>query len=160
MPMTMMLGRGPNLLTAAIGGRPAVDAGEVELLAARDAREAVAAGSLSTEDCGLRHLPPASLRIAGCGETASLIAQRLEASPGRVWLHLDYDVLDEAAFPAVDYRMPGGLSADECVELIAPFLVSKALIGLSLACYNPELDDQERSGAKLAVNILRRGFAG
>lgn len=68
-------------------------------------------------------------------------------------------MLDEKVFPAVDYLMPGGLSAGEVVDLIRPLAASPALIGLSLACYNPALDDQAQSSGRLAVDILARAFS-
>ena len=33
--------------------------------------------------------------------------------PQGFWVHLDVDVLDEAVMPAVDYRLPDGLTWDE-----------------------------------------------
>ena len=60
--------------------------------------------------------------------------------PGRYWVHLDVDVLDEQAFRATDYLMPGGLSLAELGELIRPLLAGPGLAGVSLACYNPQKD--------------------
>jgi len=40
------------------------------------------------------------------------------------WIHLDVDVLDDAVMPAVDYRMPGGLSLQELVEVVATAVAS------------------------------------
>ena len=55
-------------------------------------------------------------------------------------MHLDVDVLDEEAFRATDYLMPGGLSLAELGELIRPLLAAPGLAGVSLACYNPQKD--------------------
>jgi hypothetical protein len=65
------------------------------------------------------------------------------------WLHLDVDVLDERAFPATDYLMPGGLELDELVALMRPLASSRALVGASLGCYNPERDPGGSNGRAL-----------
>jgi arginase len=65
------------------------------------------------------------------------------------WLHLDVDVLDERAFPATDYLMPGGLELDELVALMRPLASSRALVGASLGCYNPERDPGGWNGRAL-----------
>lgn len=159
MPLAMLLGHGPAGLGEVMGGDPMVAPDDVALLGPRDAADAVAAGSAAPGDYGLNLQDPARLRAGGLTAAGAEAASRFEAGPGRFWLHLDYDVLDEEAFPAVDYLMPGGLSAEEAVALIRPLAASPALIGLSLACYNPELDDPARSSGRLAVEILRRAFA-
>ena len=64
-------------------------------------------------------------------------------------MHLDVDVLDELAFPATDYLMPGGLTLAELGELIWPLLASPALAGVSLACYNPQKDPGGQGAAAL-----------
>jgi arginase len=72
-------------------------------------------------------------------------------------VHLDVDVLDERAFPATDYLMPGGLSLAELGELIRPLLAEPALAGVSLACYNPQKDHAGR-GARDVVSLFRDVF--
>jgi arginase len=76
------------------------------------------------------------------------VLERLR-DPGRVWVHLDVDVLDEDVFPATDYLMPGGLRWDELTDLLAPLLSSPALVGASVGCYNPEKDPDGSSGRAL-----------
>ena len=50
------------------------------------------------------------------------------------------DVLDEAAMPATDYLMPGGLQWEELAELLRAALRLPAAAGLSIGCLNPEKD--------------------
>ena len=82
------------------------------------------------------------------------VRDQLIGSAGRYWVHLDVDVLDELAFPATDYLMPGGLSRDEVAGLLRPLLASPALAGLSLACYNPA-KDADGDGARYLVGMFR-----
>ena len=91
---------------------------------------------------------------AGVAATGAAVRDQLIASAGRYWVHLDVDVLDELAFPATDYLMPGGLSRDEVADLMRPLLASPALAGLSLACYNPA-KDADGDGARYLVGLFR-----
>ena len=75
------------------------------------------------------------------------------AGGGPFWLHLDVDVLDEEAFPATDYLMPGGMGWEDLGDLLTPLLASEALIGASIACYNPEKDPGGACGRAL-VDIV------
>jgi arginase len=158
MPLAVVLGHGPEAFAPPMGKRIVIATQDVALLGARDLEDAAKAGSALPADYGLTLHDPDTLRETGLARAGEEAAARLAASPGRFWLHLDYDVLDADAFPAVDYRMPGGLLPDELVELIRPLFSSDAMIGLSLACYNPDLDDADFTSGKLAVDILRRAF--
>jgi arginase len=158
MPLAIVLGHGPEAFTPPMGKRAVIAAQDVALLGARDAEEAGKFGSALPADYGLTLHDPDALRATSFARAGEEAAARLAASPGRFWLHLDYDVLDADAFPAVDYRMPGGLQPDELVALIRPLVRSDAMIGLSLACYNPDLDDADFTSGKLAVDILARAL--
>ena len=78
-------------------------------LGARDPEERediseLMAGELAAAEA----LSPEELRSLGLAAAAERSARRLTERAGRFWLHLDVDVLDEAAMPATDYLMPGG----------------------------------------------------
>jgi arginase len=76
---------------------------------------------------------------------------------GRFWLHLDVDILSVEAFPATDYLMPGGLSLDELRDLMRPLGSDDSLVGVSVACYNPQKDPDGGCGdalADLLVDVL------
>ena len=85
------------------------------------------------------------------------LASRLTAA-GPFWLHLDVDVLDEVVFPATDYLQPGGLDWDELPAVLAPLAAAEELVGVSLACYNPEKDPGLECGRRLveALSSARR----
>jgi arginase len=110
------------------------------------------------EHAGLEpELTPVALRERGVAAAGQAARDQLTAAAGRYWVHLDVDVLDERAFPATDYLMPGGLSLAELGGLIGPLLAAPALAGVSLACYNPEKDSGGR-GARDLVTLLRDVF--
>ncbi len=59
-------------------------------------------------------------------------------------------MLDETAFPATDYLMPGGIDVSQLAELLLPLGKDPRLIGASVGCYNPQKDPDYRCGAALA----------
>jgi len=71
--------------------------------------------------------------------------ERAFADRGPTWLHLDLDALDEAALPAVTYPQPRGLDWDAFVALARPLLASDALVGVSVADFNPDLDEERQA---------------
>jgi arginase len=69
------------------------------------------------------------------------------------WVHLDADVLDDAAMPAVDYRQPGGLAPAELTAVLRRAMASGLPIGVSVAIYNPTLDPGGAAGRVLAETV-------
>ena len=144
MPLAVAFGFGPERWVQAAGGPSAAPAESV-VLGARDPDEAIdIAALLDGELSELLVLSPDDLRAQGLRDAGELAAARLAAGPGRFWIHLDVDVLDEAAMPATDYLMPGGLQWDELAELLPPLCSSPALAGMSIGCLNPEKDPDGR----------------
>lgn len=160
MPLALMLGYAPSALADATGGRQRVLAQNVVLLGYRDISTATAAGSMMPDDMGgdFFHRDAASIQREGAEAAALAARNQLEQRVGSFWLHLDFDVLDETVFPAVDYLMPNGLDRQQLVSLLRPLAASPGLVGMSVACYNPELD-KSGADARLAVDILRDIFA-
>lgn len=154
MPISVITGHGPAAWSAAIDA-PLLTRSGLVLLGPRDRAEAAGYGSVMPEEAGLdAELSPARLRDRGLAEAGAAARDQLSAAGGRYWVHLDVDVLDELAFPATDYLMPGGLTVAELGELLGPLLASPALAGVSLACYNPQ-KDADGSGAAVLLELLR-----
>ena len=65
------------------------------------------------------------------------------------FIHLDADCLDDAIMPAVDFRVPGGLSWDELAAVLRIALASEKAVGLEVAIYNPRLDKDGNAGRGL-----------
>ncbi len=51
--------------------------------------------------------------------------------------------------PAVDYRIPGGLSWDELKATLEIALRSGKAVGIEIAIYNPNLDPDGSAGRQL-----------
>jgi arginase len=153
MPISVVLGIGPDAWVDAAGGASAVPE-RTALVGFRDRAESVADGMRQPEDL-VR--PPLlygveELRERGLVAAAAELAGRLTAA-GPFWLHLDVDVLDEATFPATDYLQPGGLAWEELAALLGALAASEALVGASLACYNPDKDPGLEHGRVLVAAL-------
>jgi arginase len=150
MPIAVVTGHGPAAWVDAVGPGPLVAPDRVALLGPRDRDEAIGYGSVVPEQLGVpAEHTPARLRAAGLAITGAEVAERL----GRYWVHLDVDVLDEQAFPATDYLMPGGLTLTEVGELLRPLVRATSCVGLSVGCYNPQRDPDGSCGRDL-VSLL------
>jgi len=78
------------------------------------------------------------VRERGPAAVGTEAAARLARRPA--WLHLDLDVLDERALPAVTYPQPLGLDWHEFVSLNQPLAAASNLLGISIADFNPDRD--------------------
>ena len=72
-------------------------------------------------------------------------------------VHLDVDVLDEAVMPAVDYRLPDGLTWDELATVLRAAVATGHVAGLDIAIFNPTLDRDGRI-ARALVDTLVAGL--
>lgn len=64
----------------------------------------------------------------------------------------DVDVLDPGEL-SVDAPQPDGLTWGELTALLAPLVRDLRCLGITLACYNPDLD-ADGSGATKVVEML------
>jgi arginase len=107
----------------------------------RDAEEAERAGSQRIEDTAIAVVDLPMVRDRGAQGAAHDAVERLRRSElAGFWIHLDCDVLDDAVMPAVDYRLPGGLSWNELETVIRVAIESGDALGLEVTIFNPALD--------------------
>ncbi|MEZ5076926.1 MAG: arginase family protein [Solirubrobacterales bacterium] len=152
MPVSVALGLGPAGWVATAGGA-SVGPGQLSLLGFRDREESVEAGMRQPETLDPRPLVhPVEAVRSDPGGTGAEVAAAL-AGAGPFWLHFDVDALDQAAFPATDYLMSGGLAWPEVDAALAALAASPRLVGVSLGCYNPEKDPGAACGRRL-VELL------
>jgi arginase len=154
MDLALATGRGPAILTTFDGRTPLVRDEDVAAVGARDRDEREKAGSQDIRSTGIKLFELAAIRDRGIDAVAD---EALEVVASRFWCHVDADVLDDGAMPAVDYRQPGGLTADELTTLLRRAHETGRMAGLSIAIYNPALDPGG-AGARLLVDILGRAL--
>jgi arginase len=148
MPMAVVLGAGPPAWVEAAGAT--TEGRHAAILGYRDLDEALGHGHPHPDTVAGLTYADAEAVLADPSGVGAAVAERFGAAPGRLWVHLDVDVLDEEVFPATDYLMPGGLGLDPLTDLLRPLLGSPALVGASFACYNPEKDPDGACGSALA----------
>jgi arginase len=158
MDLALATGRGPAVVTDLEGRRPLVHEADVVLLGRRDAADAEEHGSQRIEDTAVEVIDLAAVRLEGAAVAAARAIGRLSAPAlCGFWVHLDADVLDDAVMPAVDYRMPGGLSWDELVIALRAAVATGRMVGIDVTIFNPKLDD-DGAIARSFVEALGRGL--
>ena len=136
--------------------RSCFDAAHVAALGFRDGSDEGEAGAALRETAILR-LPLAYIRDRGFGNAVDAALDRVASQERRFWLHLDLDVLDDAVLPAVDYRLPDGLSVGEVAAILRRARETDVLAGMTVTILNPDLDHDGRQTA-LAVDLLAAGL--
>jgi arginase len=150
MDLAFVTGHGPRLLTEIEGPAPIVRAEDVVAFAYRDHDDQEEYGSqpLPAE---LKAIDLPAVRKSGIEVAAgSAVAHLTRPELDGFFIHVDADCLDDAVMPAVDFRVPGGLSLDELSTTLRIALASGKAIGLEVAIYNPRLDADGSAGRALA----------
>jgi len=159
MELALVTGRGPEVITDLEGRRPLLRDEDAVVLGHRDAEHAAAEGSRPLAPTILA-MDLAAVRERGAERAAREALAHLERpdGPAGFWVHLDVDVLDDAVMPAVDYRLPGGLSWDELITVLRVATASHRAVGLEVAIFNPTLDPDGRV-ARALVDALAAGLS-
>jgi arginase len=154
MELALVTGRGPELVTNLEGRRPLVRDEDVVVLGFRDAAQAAADGSQPLPRT-IHAIDLASVRERGAEPAARLALAHLgrRDGPDGFLIHLDVDVLDDVIMPAVDYRLPGGLSREELTTVLRLVVASDRAVGLEITIFNPSLDP-DGSIAQTLVELL------
>jgi arginase len=141
MDLALATGRGPSVIAELEGFGRLVRDDDVVVFGRRDAEEADAAGSQRIEDTSIDVIDLSGVRDRGVGRSARDALARLGRSDlDGFWIHLDCDVLDDAVMPAVDYRLPDGLSWDELGTVLRLAIDSRRAVGIEVTIFNPALD--------------------
>ncbi|MFJ8714067.1 arginase family protein [Streptomyces violaceus] len=160
MELALATGRGPRVLADLEGRGPLVRDEDVVALGFRDTEESAAYG-MQPLPSALHAMELDSVRDLGAAEAARRAVGLLtgDGAGAGYWIHLDVDVLDDAAMPAVDYRLPGGLTWQELETVLRTALSDGGAVGLDVAIFNPRLDP-DGSLAKRLTECLLRSFDG
>ena len=158
MDLAIVTGRGPAVIADIDGLKPYVNDEDIVLCAYRDADESKKYGSQDVRQTGIMPFDLPAMRGRGIRSCAAEGIKRLQANGvAGFWIHLDVDVLDDSVMPAVDYRLPGGLSFAELAELLQSLLRTDPAVGMDVTIFNPSLD-RDGSMAKNLVSAIAAGF--
>jgi arginase len=155
MDLALATGRGPEVLTNIEGRRPLVKDEDVVAFGFRDTEEQATFGSPPFPQEILACDQPTIRRkgVAAASREAVAHLTRREASTNGFWIHVDADVLDDEIMPAVDYRLPDGLSWEELTQALHIAIETGQAVGMEVTIYNPTLDP-ERAGAQGLTRVI------
>jgi arginase len=150
MDLAFVTGHGPRLLTDIEGRHPLVRPEDVVAFGYRDHEDQREYGSQplppELKDIDLPRVRELGIERAAREAVAHLTRPELDG----FFIHVDADCLDDAIMPAVDFRVPGGLSVEELTTALRVALASERAIGIEVAIYNPALDPNGTAGRLLA----------
>ena len=153
MPVALLCGFGPALLTGIGGTTPAIDAGVVRQIGIRsvDAGEKRLVHEAGLEVFDMRYIDEMGMRHT--------MEQALAGMDENTHLHVsfDEDFLDHDIAPGVGTTVPGGptsRAAQLCMEMIAD---TGRLASMDVMELNPALDVRNRT-AELAVDLIESLF--
>jgi arginase len=146
MDLALAVGVGPALLSGLASDGPLVDRESVIHLGLRDEDPELRASGVTTIDLE-------EMERAGPAAIAARVLERLERHPG-FWIHVDADVLHDDIMPAVDSRVPGGLSYEALVALVRPLLASPRALGVELTIYDPDRDPAGSVGRAFTAALV------
>ena len=95
---------------------------------------------VALEESSVNLVTAGAIRRRGLGPALSPALDRLRRLADRVFIHLDWDVLDPDEVQANHYRPPGGLSRAEVIEAIELIAARFTVVDLCLAAYDPSRD--------------------
>jgi len=159
MDLAIVTGRGPDILTNIDDVKPYVYDENVIHFGQRDMDETRKFGSQEIRSTKIKCFDLARLHQSGPIPIADDIqAHVCKINVEGFWIHFDTDVIDDEQNPAVDYRLPGGLSFEQCETILKNLIQNFPTIGMSVTIFNPNLDDDSRV-AKRIVALISNALA-
>jgi arginase len=155
MDLALVSGYGPTPLTDLEGRGPLVRPEDVVAFGYRDHEDQAEYGSQPLSAQLMAYDLP-SIRRRGMESAArAALGHLTRAELDGFFIHVDADCLDDAIMPAVDFRIPDGLSWSELSAALELALASERAVGLELTIYNPRLDEDGSAGRGLYEVLAR-----
>jgi arginase len=153
MDLAFATGRGPALLVDIEGRGPLVKDEDAIVFGFRDAEEQMRYGSQPLPE-NLRAFDLWTVREAGIEASAEAAVGHLtRRGLDGFFIHVDADSLNDDIMPAVDYRIPDGLTFGELATALYAALRSGGAMGLEITIYNPRLDKSGVAGRCLSATL-------
>jgi arginase len=155
MELAIVTGKGPELLANIGNLRPYVAEEQVVHIGQRDESETVVYHSPEIRKTSIKCFSLASIEQQGMDEISRQVMDHISSMPNvEFWIHFDADVVSDEENPAVDYRLPGGLSFDQVEYLLRTLLATERMAGMSSTIFNPLLDPGNSIAKKLTDCII------
>jgi arginase len=153
--VAIALGRVPGPPAPLDGLVPLLTPERVAMLGPRDRRELDEAGVESLDGAIALFRDDIAVRASGTAASTQEAVATLAAGSSSFWLHVDLDVLRTDDFPAADYLQPGGLTWEELLDIAALAIAHPRCSGCSAVIYNPDLDPERTSAARIVRFVSR-----
>lgn len=153
MDLAFATGHGPALLTDIEGRGPLVRSADVVAFGFRDHVDQAEYHSQPLPPNLRTYDLPALHRLGIEAAAWAAIEHLTRPELDGFFIHVDADVLADAIMPAVDFRLPDGLSWNELATVLRIALSSDRARGLEITIYNPRLDEDGSAGRGL-VDLL------
>jgi arginase len=154
MDLAIVTGRGPEILTNIEHMKPYVTDEHVVHIGQRDWEETKKFGSQDIRETGIKCFSLAEIEKNGTTASLKEVLKHIDnIDVEGFWIHFDTDVLNDEINPAVDYRIPGGLSFEQTEFFIRSLLQTKRISGMSVTIYNALLDANGKIGTNITESI-------
>ena len=142
MDLAIVSGHGPDILSNLDHLKPLLKEQDIVVFGYRDSAQSAQYGCQDIKKTTMINaVELVDVKKLGLKNTATLgIQTLLKNELSGFWIHLDADVLDDSIMPAVDYRLPDGITFPELSNLLKLLLLSKKAMGISVTIFNPTLD--------------------
>src|SRR5687767_8645803 len=151
MDLAIVTGRGPDILTDIDNLKPYVEDKNVIQVGQRDAEQTKEYGSQDIRKTGIRIFDFATIRSTGLNKSIdNIISYMGKLDLDGFWIHFDTDVISDDENPAVDYRLPGGITFKEAEHLLSRLMQTGKITGVSVTIFNPALDKTGEIAIKIA----------
>jgi arginase len=155
MDLAIVTGRGPGVLTDIDHLKPYVEDKNVIQVGQRDAEETKKYGSQDIRGTGIRVFEYTTIQSTGLGKMIDDIINYMdELNVDGFWIHFDTDVINDNENPAVDYRLPGGISFKEAEHLLNRLTETGKITGMSVTIFNPALDKTGEIAIKISECLV------
>lgn len=160
MDLAIVSGHGPDILCDLDHLKPLVMEQDIVVFGYRDSAQSAQYGCQDIKNTTMVNaIELVDVQRLGLQNAASLgIEALLKNELSGFWIHLDADVLNDSIMPAVDYRLPGGISFSELSNLLKLLLLSRKAVGISVAILNPTLD-KDGSITRNFVSCIAEGLS-
>ncbi len=142
--LAFLTGRGPEEITSLFEKCPLISDEHIVVYGIREP-------DLIAES-GIQIYDKERMIQTGIAHSAKEGLSKLVSSKFPLWLHFDVDVIDPSLVPVL-FPSSDGLTFEQTQDFLIQMLNSGCFIGMSVACYHPNLDTSGKAGKRIAELI-------